>query len=290
MSEPRAPQDANVDRATVEGFGREWTSFDQRALPEAELRRIFADYFAVFPFATLPPGAVGFDLGCGSGRWARLAAERVGHLHCVDASAAALDVARVMLAARDNVSLHHAAVDALPFADGSMDFGYSLGVLHHVPDTAAGIASCVAKLKPGAPFLVYLYYAFDQRPAWFRALWRASDVVRRLVSRAPYPLRYAASQALALCVYWPLARGAAWLERRGLAVEGLPLSAYRDKSFYTMRTDALDRFGTRLEQRFTRAQIAAMMAAAGLTDIRFHDGPPYWCAVGYRRRDASPSP
>ena len=290
MSEPRAPQDANVDRATVEGFGREWTSFDQRALPEAELRRIFADYFAVFPFATLPPGAVGFDLGCGSGRWARLAAERVGHLHCVDASAAALDVARVMLAGRDNVSLHHAAVDALPFADGSMDFGYSLGVLHHVPDTAAGIASCVAKLKPGAPFLIYLYYAFDQRPAWFRALWRASDVVRRLVSRAPYPLRYAASQALALCVYWPLARGAAWLERRGLAVEGLPLSAYRDKSFYTMRTDALDRFGTRLEQRFTRAQIAAMMAAAGLTDIRFHDGPPYWCAVGYRRRDASPSP
>lgn len=290
MSEPRAPQDANVDRATVEGFGREWTSFDQRALPEAELRRIFVDYFAVFPFATLPPGAIGFDLGCGSGRWARLAAERVGHLHCVDASAAALDVARVMLAARDNVSLHHAAVDALPFADGSMDFGYSLGVLHHVPDTAAGIASCVAKLKPGAPFLVYLYYAFDQRPAWFRTLWRASDVVRRLLSRAPYPLRYAASQALALCVYWPLARGAAWLERRGLAVEGLPLSAYRDKSFYTMRTDALDRFGTRLEQRFTRAQIAAMMAAAELTDIRFHDGPPYWCAVGYRRRDASPSP
>ncbi|MBX9607380.1 MAG: class I SAM-dependent methyltransferase [Gammaproteobacteria bacterium] len=290
MSEPRAPQEANVDRATVEGFGREWTSFDQRALSESELRRIFADYFAVFPFDALPPDAVGFDLGCGSGRWARLAAERVGHLHCVDASAAALDVARVMLAARDNVSLHHAAVDALPFADGSMDFGYSLGVLHHVPDTAAGIASCVAKLKPGAPFLVYLYYAFDQRPAWFRALWRASDVLRRLLSRAPYPLRYAASQALALSVYWPLARGAAWLERRGLAVEGLPLSAYRDKSFYTMRTDALDRFGTRLEQRFTRAQISTMMAAAGLTDIRFHDGPPYWCAVGYKRRDASPSP
>lgn len=286
----RDAQQANVDQATVEGFGREWTSFDQRALPEAELKRIFADYFAVFPFETLPPGAVGFDLGCGSGRWARLAAERVGHLHCVDASTAALDVARVMLAARDNVSLHLAAVDALPFADGSLDFGYSLGVLHHVPDTAAGIASCVAKLKPGAPFLVYLYYAFDQRPAWFRALWRASDVLRRLLSRAPYPVRYAASQALALCVYWPLARGAAWLERRGLAVEGLPLSAYRDKSFYTMRTDALDRFGTRLEQRFTRAQIAAMMTAAGLTDIRFHDGPPYWCAVGYRRRDASASP
>ena len=270
----------NLDAATVEGFGREWTSFDQRELPADELARIFADYFAVFPFESLPPHAVGFDLGCGSGRWARLAAERVGHLHCVDASAAALAVARRSLAERANVSFHHAAVDALPFADGSMDFGYSLGVLHHVPDTAAGIASCVAKLKPGAPFLLYLYYAFDQRPAWFRALWRVSDLLRRLLSRAPYGLRLAVSQLLALTVYWPLARGARWLERHGRAVDGLPLSAYRDKSFYTMRTDALDRFGTRLEQRFTRTQIAAMMAAAGLDDIRFHDGPPYWCAVG----------
>ncbi|MCY7329778.1 MAG: class I SAM-dependent methyltransferase, partial [Saprospiraceae bacterium] len=64
--------------------------------------------------------------------------------------------------------------------DGAMDFGYSLGVLHHIPDTRAALAACVRKLKPGAPFLLYLYYAFDNRPWWFKALWRLSDVVRRL--------------------------------------------------------------------------------------------------------------
>jgi hypothetical protein len=46
-----------------------------------------------------------------------------------------------------------------------MDFGYSLGVLHHLPDPRAGLAACVTKLKPGAPMLVYIYYAFDNRPA-----------------------------------------------------------------------------------------------------------------------------
>jgi hypothetical protein len=66
----------------------------------------------------------------------------------------------------------------------------------------------------------------------------------------------------------------------------MPLSVYRDKSFYTMRTDALDRFGTRLEQRFTAVQIRKMMQTADLDDICFSDGPPYWCAVG-RRRDPS---
>ena len=38
-------------------------------------------------------------------------------------------------------------------------------------------------IKPGAPFLLYLYYALDQRPAWFKAVWAASDVVRRGVEQ-----------------------------------------------------------------------------------------------------------
>jgi hypothetical protein len=49
-----------------------------------------------------------------------------------------------------------------------------------------------------------------------------------------------------------------------------------------MRTDAFDRFGTRLEKRFTAQEIRAMMEGAGLRDIRFRNGPPYWCALGVR--------
>ena len=47
--------------------------------------------------------------------------------------------------------------------------------------------------------------------------------------------------------------------------------------------DALDRFGTRLEKRFTKAQIERMMAEAGLERIAFGDGEPFWCALGYKR-------
>ena len=61
-----------------------------------------------------------------------------------------------------------------------------------------------------------------------------------------------------------------------------PLSAYRSVSFYTMRTDALDRFGTRLEQRFTRRQIEQMMTAAGLEQIRFSESEPFWVACGIK--------
>jgi ubiquinone/menaquinone biosynthesis C-methylase UbiE len=272
----------NRDARTVRGFGDEWTRFDQSGATQAELEELFASYFAIFPWDALPAGAEGFDLGCGSGRWARLVAPRVGKLHCIDASPDALAVAKRNLAGESNCAFYGASVDDMPLADKSMDFGYSLGVLHHVPDTAAGLRSCVRKLKMGAPFLVYLYYALDNRPRWFRGVWKASDVVRRGVSRAPMSVRYAISQMLAAGVYWPLARSARLLERAGVRVENLPLSSYRDLSFYVMRNDALDRFGTQLEQRFSRAQIATMMNDAGLEDVRFSDRAPFWCAVGTR--------
>ena len=50
-----------------------------------------------------------------------------------------------------------------------------------------------------------------------------------------------------------------------------------------MRTDALDRFGTKLEKRFTKAKIRQMMEHAGLEKIVFSDYAPYWCAVGYKK-------
>jgi SAM-dependent methyltransferase len=272
----------NIDTRVVDDFGREWSRFDQTGVSSEELERSFERYFSLFPWDRLPRSPVGFDLGCGSGRWAYFCARRVGRLHCIDPSEAALAVAAERLAALPNCVVHLADVDAIPLDDGSMDFGYSLGVLHHVPDTTRGIRSCVRKLKPNAPFLLYLYYAFDNRPWWFKGIWRASDLVRRVVSALPYPLKYASSQAFAVLVYLPLARLARLLERLGVEVDALPLSGYRDKSVYTMRTDALDRFGTRLERRFTKREIAAMMQEAGLERIRFSDQEPFWCAIGYR--------
>ncbi|ATD66157.1 MULTISPECIES: class I SAM-dependent methyltransferase [Luteimonas] len=272
----------NIDDLTVQSFGDEWSRFDQSAMGEEEARKIFQDYFSVFPWDALPAGASGFDMGCGSGRWATLVAPRVGHLHCIDPSSA-IDVARSRLSAVGNVSLHQASVDDGVLPAGSQDFGYSLGVLHHVPDTAQAIRSCVAMLKPGAPFLVYLYYAMDNRGAAFRLAWQCSDHVRRLVQRLPPAPKHLVTDTIALLVYYPLARTSMLLEALGYDVSNVPLSYYRSRSWYTMRTDSRDRFGTPLEQRFTRDQVEGMMVAAGLVDIRFSDNAPYWCAVGVKR-------
>jgi len=273
----------NIDKHTVNGFGEEWSAFTQDKLTDEQAQDMFDKYFSLFEWDNLPKDAEGFDMGCGSGRWSRLAAPKVGKLYCIDASEQALDVAKTNLQDQHNCEFIHASVDELPLENESMDFAYSLGVLHHIPDTLSGINSCIAKLKPGAPFLVYLYYAFDNKPIWFRTIWKLSDVLRGVISHLPFRLKLLMTNVLALLIYLPLAKLALLLEKAGMNVDNIPLSAYRKMPFYMMRTDSLDRFGTSLESRFTKVEIRQMLEQAGLEKIKFRDSVPYWCAIGVKR-------
>jgi SAM-dependent methyltransferase len=273
---------SNIDKMTVEGFGDEWARFDQSDLSESELKLLFNEYFSIFPWKKISNNSIGFDLGCGTGRWAKLVAPRVKKLFCIDPSSA-LNIAKQNLASNNNCEFISAGVDDIPMLDDSMDFGYSLGVLHHVPNTALGIKNCVKKLKSGAPFLIYLYYRFDNKPWWFKGIWFLSDFLgRRVISKMPYRLRYFSSQVIAFCIYYPLAKASLFFDKLGVNTANFPLNSYKNLSFYTMRTDALDRFGTRLEQRFTRKEIEGMMVRAGLENIKFSKSKPFWCAVGYK--------
>ncbi len=275
-----------MDEKTIASFGDEWSRFDQSGLNAEEHAVIFDQYFGLFPWQSLSADAEGFDMGCGSGRWAKLVSPRVGILNCIDASADALAVAGRNLKGLANVRFIHSAANGGPLPKASQDFGYSLGVLHHIPDTQLAMAACTAMLKPGAPFLVYLYYRFDNRPFWFQLIWRASELLRAVVNRLPPRLKHMSSDLMAALIYFPLARFAGICEKMGLNVGNFPLTAYRKLSFYTMRTDSRDRFGTPLEQRFTRVEIRQMMEKSGLENIAFSDPEtgPFWCAIGTKSR------
>lgn len=276
------PTNQNLDPSTVKSFGDEWERFTQQPIDDTEAITIFDDYFHIFPWDQLPPDAEGFDMGCGSGRWANLVAPRVRKLHCVDPSQA-IHVAEQLLSHHSNVVFHNSSLDNITLQYGSQDFGYSLGVLHHVPNTAEAIASCVSLLKPGAPFLLYLYYKFDNKPSWYQSLWQLSNYIRLFVSRLPSGLKQIITDSIALSIYWPLSRSSRILEMCGIPVENIPLSYYRHSSIYTLRTDSRDRFGTPLEQRFTLKEILTMCTKAGLTDLNYSNRRPYWCVVGFKR-------
>ena len=179
----------NIDKLTVDGFGEEWKQFNQSTLSELELRKAWNQYFDIFPFNTLPDNSEGFDMGCGSGRWARFVAPRVGILNCIDPSSKALTVAKNNLNEFKNINFFEGSVSDNILKESSQDFGYSLGVLHHIPDTLEGIKDCSKLLKKDAPFLLYLYYNLENRPFLFRLLWKISNLLRKFLSILPHKFK-----------------------------------------------------------------------------------------------------
>jgi SAM-dependent methyltransferase len=271
-----AVAETNLDQETVAAFGREWERFGD--FSEDEVASGGREYFADLLPDQMLRGVRALDVGCGSGRWTRYLAARAGFVDAADPSDAVMVAARAT-AGLANVRVIHASVSSLPYPPGAFDLVASVGVLHHLPDTAAAIRTLAGLLRPGGVMYLYLYYQLEGRSAAYRAVFRMADLLRRFVSRLPSPIKLAAAETAAVTLYLPFIAAGRLVRRlapESRRHERLPLHYYLDKPWKIVRNDALDRFGTPLERRFSRDEIARMLTAAGLTDIRFGETMPKW--------------
>ena len=103
-------------------------------------------------------------------------------------------------------------------------------------------------------------------------------MVRRLISSLPQPVRHLSATIIATLIYLPLARLSRLLQKLGQDTSNLPLHHYAEMPFVMLANDALDRFGTSLEQRFNKAEITEMLRGAdfNLTTLKFSDTEPFW--------------
>ena len=276
---------ANKDDIVIADFGEEWEKFSE--FSESDLTTVGISYFSLLQKTNISKTSCALDIGCGTGRWAYYLSDKVKFIEAIDPSKAVYTAGK-MLSTRDNVRVSQCDLDNIPFAENSFDLVYSLGVLHHIPDTPKAINKSVSFVKPGGVFLVYLYYALDNRGPLFKALFHFSNLFRWGISRLPRRLKLLICDLIALTIYVPLVGLSKLIKRlnpKGKLWRKIPLSVYaiHDNSFNILRNDALDRFGTRLEQRFTRKEIKELLENAGLLNIQFSENPPYWVAMGNRK-------
>lgn len=271
--------DKNIDKKVVEDFGDEWVKFHQ--FEDSEISRIGDMYFDIIKEDMINENIYVLDIGCGTGRWTKYLAPRVGFIEAVDPSGA-IFVADKLLEGIENVRLTQASIDTLPFPDATFDFAMSVGVLHHIPNTRKALNDCVKKLRKGGYFYVYLYYNLDNRGILFKFLFGIINLIRNVVSRFPGYVKRFVCDILAIVIYMPVILLGRLFEVTGFKklAEKMPLRGYHNLSFYPIRNDALDRFGTRLEKRFSRDEIMKMMSDAGLSDIIVSDEMPYYHAIG----------
>ena len=63
--------------STVLDFGDKWDKFDNEKVSKNELKKIFNNYFSIFPKKFLNKDSVGIDIGSGSGRWENFVVDKV---------------------------------------------------------------------------------------------------------------------------------------------------------------------------------------------------------------------
>jgi len=273
-------KDQNLDQQVIDSFGHEWVAFDYTESETDEaLDSQFLAYCTPIDLSQFnSKSSVAADFGAGSGRWASRLLPYFSLVYAVEPSDGANKVLKNKFLKETHMKILQETVGANSIAAESLDLGMSLGVLHHIPDTSLAIRSVASKIKSGGTFLCYLYYKLENKPFFYRGLFWASNSLRWVISRLPYAMRRLIAQMIAVAIYLPLARTSKLLGNKGKNVSNFPLHHYANMPFVMLQNDALDRFGTRLEQRFSKKEIAEMLGKADfdLSTLKFSEVEPFW--------------
>lgn len=270
----------NIDDEVVDHFGREWTKYNYlNGIASEALDKQFMAYTSPIDLEEFDSeSSIAADFGAGSGRWAERLAPFFYKVYAVEPSQAAVQVMNEKFLRDSKVQVLHEDVEDNSIPENSLDLAISLGVLHHIPDTSQAILDVGKKIKSGGTFLCYLYYKIEDKPFYYRAIFRIVNVVRFSISRMPHAMRMSIAKLIAFSIYLPLARFSKFLLKGGKDVSNIPLHHYAEMPFVMLENDALDRFGTRLEQRFNKGDIKKMLESANfdLNTLKFSEAEPFW--------------
>lgn len=263
----------------IADFGEEWVRFDYLGKYKKNNHLLFNDYFQLVSDKHIClSDKKCFDFGAGSGRWAAILSEMCGSLTVIEPSKA-IDVAKKAMATKEHVKFMQRSTRDYDGPIDHYDFGICLGVLHHTDDTENGLRLLHSMLIEGGSCLIYLYSDLEEFSWYYRFLWRVSNMIRLFVSRMPTVLKNRSCDLLAWILYLPLSRISLVLSLLKLPsslIDKIPLSYYKNKSIYVMRTDSLDRFGTKLEKRYSKSKIEELVRKVGFRSIQFSDKRPHW--------------
>jgi len=240
-------------------FGFEWQRHRRTQLdagPDGESERTFRQKTGFIPGELR--GKLVLDVGCGMGRFAEVASRWGAEVVAVDLSLA-VEAARENLADRPNVAVLQADCFALPFAPGTFDAIYSIGVLHHTPDCRAAFQTLVPLLKPGGTIAIWVY-------KHMRRWAQVASVYRIVTTRLPHRLLHALCYA-AVPLYH-LHR----IPKLGLVTQTLlPTSIHPRASWRVL--DTFDWYSPRYQSMHSEEEVRGWFEAAGLLDVRLAEIP-----------------
>ncbi|MBI4526151.1 MAG: methyltransferase domain-containing protein [Deltaproteobacteria bacterium] len=203
-------------------------------------------------------GRLVLDAGVGAGRFAEVVAGKGGEVVGIDLTDA-IDAAYANIGDRDNVHLIQADIFAMPFRKHAFDLAYSIGVLHHTPDTRAAFDRVADTVKKDGAFAVYLYHRYGPDA-------HSTDIIRTLTTHLPLRIVFALS-VLAVPLYYLYK-----IPFLGPVLEMLlPISLHPNWRWRWL--DTFDWYTPKYQWKFLYPEVFRWFRENGFVDVEVFDEP-----------------
>lgn len=183
------------------------------------------------------------EIGCGQGietYMAKLAGAR--QVFAMDISDGSVRTAKNNLKSGDVTGVDFLVGDAerLPVASNSVDLAYSIGVLHHTPDTNKTLAELHRVLRPGGKALIMLYAKNNPKGVAVRLCRAFSSLIDKAVGQ-----EYVLYQ---------------WLSRRGAGTGDDPQG-----------TGLLELFGCPVLKMYSKSEIEQLFSCFAIENLKLYE-------------------
>jgi SAM-dependent methyltransferase len=260
----------HADDQTIKDFGEQWLRYPDSEGYYGSLE-LFSD--VLFPF--LKPekikGSRVAEIGSGTGRIVNCLLEAgAKQVFAIEPSDAFEALCR-NIAEPGKVTCLKITGDQLP-AYGDLDYVFSIGVLHHIPDPAPVVDAAFNALGPGSHFIVWLY-GKEGNSLYLSLI----GPLRILTKRLPHFILVFFVQIM----YWPLVLYIKLCRWLALPLQRYMLSVLKRMSPEKRRLIIYDQLNPAYAKYYTREEAIKLLEDGGFINVRIHHRHGYsWTVIG----------
>ncbi|MDB3936587.1 methyltransferase domain-containing protein [bacterium] len=277
----------------ADSFGSQWNAFaksqlDDQQTSESTLR---FDSEVGWDAGSLADKSI-IEIGSGAGRFIDVISKRGVKLAIGVDLTSAVDASQNNLGERDNVLFVQADAFNLPIKDSSVDFAYSIGVLHHTPDPQLAFESMVNTVKNSGNVAVSVYeISLYSRPnrntlkvvtmelLWAVNMWRC-ELFRSFTTKIPDGLMIAYCKS-----FVPILHYLNKVPILGLIRYLFPSTCYRNLPVVWSMVDTMDTYSTKIVHQYRAKDVFQWFLKLGLTDVILMNGRAGWVSLTANKGD-----
>jgi len=255
---------------TIEDFGEQWVRYRDNEGYYGSLE-LFLDILSPFLEPDELKGCKVAEIGSGTGRIVNMLLE-AGAKHVIGVEPSdAFDVLCRNIRQPEKVTCLKITGDQL-HAYGDLDYIFSIGVLHHIPDPNPVVQAAFKALRPGGQFLIWLYGKEGNR--LYLTFIQALKV---LTTRLPHFML----AAFVEMVYWPLAVYIKFCRKFPLPMRGYILSVFERMSPRKRRLIIYDQLNPSYAKYYTRCEAEKLLKDEEFVNVQVHHRHRYsWTVIG----------